>query len=167
MQQTQTLIHQTSLPKYTQGASGHQPPNQKQHPHLSCRAHPLNLETVQVLLFRQSTPSILIFCELLLTKVGLFSEHPKDQRFGSLTLSYLLEVTKLSSKISQFKFLVKTVKNIFVYNLFLSLNISDFSFLFFLFFFSFCKVTTCPEKSLPLFSSNLPLKVEVLLGPHF
>ena len=49
-----------------------------------------------------------------------------------------------------------TEKNIFVYKHFLSLNISDFSLIF------FCKTANPPEKSYPLFSSNLPLKVEVL-----
>ena len=43
--------------------------------------------------------------------------------------SHLLKVTKFLVKILKFKFkfLVMTEKNIFVYNLFLSLNISDFS----------------------------------------
>ena len=42
--------------------------------------------------------------------------------------SHLLKVTKFLVKVSQFKFLVKTEKNIFVHKLFSSLNISDFSF---------------------------------------
>ena len=48
----------------------------------------------------------------------------------SLTTSYLLKVTKFLVKISQFEFLVMTGKNIFVYKLFLLLNISDVIFFF-------------------------------------
>ena len=62
---------------------------------------------------------------------------------------------------SQFEFLVMTEKDIFVYKLFLSLNISDFNLL-------LCE--SCnhpPEKVTILFPSNLPLKVEVLLSSHF
>ena len=44
-----------------------------------------------------------------------------------LTPSYLLKITKFLVKIWQFVFLVKTEKNILVYKLLLSLNISDFS----------------------------------------
>ena len=54
-------------------------------------------------------------------------------------------------------FLVMTVKNIFVYKLFLLLNISNFSLFFFL-----KKLEPPTEKNTPLFSSNPPLKVEVL-----
>ena len=57
-------------------------------------------------------------------------------------------------KISQFEFLGTTEKNIFAYNLFLSLNISDF-----IFFFFFGKIATPPlEKSHPLFPSNTKLR---------
>ena len=38
--------------------------------------------------------------------------------------------TKYLVKLSQFKFLVKTDKNVFVYELFSSLNVSDFSLFF-------------------------------------
>ena len=48
--------------------------------------------------------------------------------FSSLIPSHLWKVTKFLFKICQFKFLVMTDKNIFVYKPFLSLNISDFSF---------------------------------------
>ena len=41
-----------------------------------------------------------------------------------------LKLTKFLVKLSQFKFLVNTDKNIFAYKLFLSLNISDFSLFF-------------------------------------
>ena len=75
--------------------------------------------------FRQSPPSILFFVTLPL-KVGFSRELQKYQSFSSLTASYLLKVPKFLVKISKFKFLVMTEKNIFVYKLFLSLNISDF-----------------------------------------
>ena len=42
-----------------------------------------------------------------------------------------LKVTTFLVKLPQFKFLVNTDKNIFVYNFFFSLNISDFSFFFY------------------------------------
>ena len=44
-----------------------------------------------------------------------------------LNPTYLLKVTKFLVKISQFEFLVMRKKNIFVYQLFLLLNIPDFS----------------------------------------
>ena len=94
-------------------------------------------------------------------KVGFLSEYPKHQSFSSLTPSYFSKVTKFLLKISLCGFLVTTEKSIFVYTLLLSLNISDFS----LFF--FCKNSNPPEKSYPLFSSNLPLKAEVLSSPPF
>ena len=53
-------------------------------------------------------------------------------------------------KISQLKFLVMTEKNIFVYKLFLSINISDFSYF-------LCKtVTPSPLKKSPPLSQQLP-----------
>ena len=58
-------------------------------------------------------------------KVEFFTEPPKYYSFSSLTPSYLLKATKFLVEISQFEFLVMTEKNIFVYKLFLSLNISD------------------------------------------
>ena len=74
--------------------------------------------------------------------------------------SYLLKVNKFLGKISQFKFLVMTEKNIFAYKVFLSLNISDFNLF-------LCENCNPPEKSHPLFPSNPPLKVEVLPSPPF
>ena len=41
-----------------------------------------------------------------------------------------IKVTKFLVKLSQFKFLVNTDKNVFVYKFFSSLNISDFSLFF-------------------------------------
>ena len=57
-----------------------------------------------------------------------FSEPPKY--FSSLIPSHLLKVTYILHKTSQFEFLVMTEKNIFAYELFLSLNISDFNLFF-------------------------------------
>ena len=57
--------------------------------------------------------------------------------------AYLLKVTKFLGKISQFEFLVMTEKNIFVYKLFLPLNISDFIF--------YVKIATPLKKVTPLF----------------
>ena len=93
-------------------------------------------------------------------KIGFFSEPP-------LTPSHLLKVTKFLVKISQFKFLVMTKKNSFVYKLFLLLNISDFSLVCLL-----CKICTTPpppspppEKSHTPLSSNPPLKIEIPSNP--
>ena len=78
----------------------------------------------------------------------------KMKSFSSFTLSDLFKVTKFFVKISQFEFLVTTEQSIFVYKLFLSLNIPDsikYSFI-------FCRnIATSPEKS-PLFPSNPPSK---------
>ena len=92
---------------------------------------PLSCQTVQAPFFRGSPPLHRFFMNSPLLKIEFFSERQKYQCFSSLTPSYLLKVTKFLVKISQFEFLVMTEKNIFVYKLFLSLNISDFS-LFFL-----------------------------------
>ena len=69
-------------------------------------------------------PSVSVFHELPPLKVEFVNGHPKYQNFSSLTQSYLLIVTKFLVKITQFEFLVMTEKNIFVYKLYLSLNIS-------------------------------------------
>ena len=98
-----------------QCASGSQPHPSKTTPSfLPSPPPPLNLKTVQAPLFRISPHSILVFQEVP-PKRRIFQWTHK---FSSLTLSYLLKVTKFLVKISQFK--------IFVYKLFLSLNISDF-----------------------------------------
>ena len=59
-------------------------------------------------------------------------------------------LTKFLGKISQFKFLVMTEKNIF--QILIYFNV---------------KIATSPEKSYPLSPSNPPLKLEVLLSPPF
>ena len=57
----------------------------------------------------------------------IFHKSPPAPRPPSLTPSYLLKVTKFLVKTSQSEFLVMTEKKIFAYQLFVSLNISDFS----------------------------------------
>ena len=83
------------------------------------------MQTVKPFLFLGNSPLYieLAFCKLSQVKVGFFSERPKYQSFSSLTMatpSYL-KSNKLLVKISHFKFLVMTEKNIFVYKTFLSL----------------------------------------------
>ena len=80
---------------------------------------PLNWQTVQApLLFRQSPPPLYWFFVNLPQKVGFFSEPQKYSSFSSSIPSYLLKVTNILGKISQFEFLVITKKNIFAYKLF-------------------------------------------------
>ena len=80
---------------------------QKHHPDPFCQA-PLNLQTVQAPFFKQlPLPYILVFRDPPL-KIGIFSD-------SILNPSHLLKVIKLLVKISQFKFLRVTKKNIFVY----------------------------------------------------
>ena len=76
--------------------------------------------------------------------------------------SYLLKVTIFLVKICQFKFLVMADKHFGLY--FFVFKISDFS----LFFMQQLRSIPPPaQKSHPLFSSNLPLKIEILPGPIF
>ena len=90
-----------------------------------------------------------------------FSGNPQNTKsFSYLIPSYLLKVTKFLGKTSQFEFLVMTEKNIFAYKLFLSLNM-----LYFILFFMRQLQSTPPQKSHPLFPSNLPLKLKVLSSP--
>ena len=105
---------------------------------LCCQAPPppLNLQTVPTPLFKQPPPPPL--------KVGFLSECPKYQSFSSLTPFYLLKVMKFLVNICQFEFLVMIEKNVFVYKLFLSLNISDL-------FIFFCKIATRWKELPPLF----------------
>ena len=107
---------------------GCQPPS-KTPPPLSCQV-PLKSANCPSPPFRQSPPSILVFCEPPPLKVRFFSEPSKYSSLSTLIPSYLLKVTKFLSKISQFEFLVMTEKNIFAYKLFLSLNISHFNLFF-------------------------------------
>ena len=120
------------------------------HPLLSCQA-PLNLQTVHAPPFLGNRSPLYRFFMNSPLKVGFFSECPK----------LILFLTKFLVKISQFEFLFMTEKNVFLYKLFLSLNISDLSFFFFV------KIANPPEESYPLFSSNPPLKQKVLLSLPF
>ena len=80
--------------------------------------------------FSQFAPLYFVFFAKL-SKIKLFSEPHNIKIFSSFISSFKsLKVTKLLVIISQFKFLFVTEKNIFVYELFLSLNISDFSLFF-------------------------------------
>ena len=84
------------------------------------------------------------------------------KKFSSLTPFYILKVTKFLVKIVPFELLVMKKKNIFVYQLFLSLNISDFSLLFYV------KIAPPPlQKGHPLFPTNPPIKIKVLPSPPF
>ena len=87
----------------------------------------LPLKNITLLFLANPPPSTLVFHETLPLKLGFFSEPQKHLGFSSLTAIYLLKVTKFLVEISQFELLVITEKNSFVYKLFLSLNISDFS----------------------------------------
>ena len=55
-------------------------------------------------------PPISFLCKLSPLKFRFFSENPKYKSFSSVTLSYLLKVTKFVVKISQFEFLIVTEK---------------------------------------------------------
>ena len=114
------------IPSTIKWALGCQPPS-KSSPHLFFQVHaaPLNLITVQVAPpLSTQFPLYIGFREHLSPlQIGFFSEHPKYLNFPTLTLFHLLKVTKFLVQISRFKFLVMTEKHIFVYKLFLSLNI--------------------------------------------
>ena len=99
-------------------------------PFFPAKPHLSSVKLFQALVFRQS-PSVSVFHELATPKRRIFQWTPKILKFLSLTPSYLWKVTKFLVKFSQFEFLVMTEKNISVYKLFLSLNISDFSCFFF------------------------------------
>ena len=95
--------------------------------------HPLNLQTDQAPPFLGNSPLYIGFlCVNRPTpdKPG-FLVNPHYIKFfhpQPLNSSHLSKVTKFLVKISQFKYLVMTEKNAFPYKLFLSLNISDFSY---------------------------------------
>ena len=106
---------------------------------------PFNLQTVWAPSppppFRQSH-LYFFFCELPLLKIGFFSEPQKYQSFSSLNPPYLLKVSKLLVKISQFEFLVMTEKNNFVYKLSFVIKYFRFQFIF------LCKNCTPPPSPL-------------------
>ena len=76
----------------------------------------------------QKSPTLYCFFVNPSLKYQIFQWTPKS--FSSSTPSYLLKVTKFFFKTLQFEFLVMTEKNIFIYQLFLWLNISNFSLFF-------------------------------------
>ena len=86
----------------------------------------LILKTVQAS-FLYNFPYIMVFCEPFLKSD--FSVNPITLKFF-IKPHLILNVTKFFVKISQFKFLVVTEKNIFVYKPYLSLNNSDFTLFF-------------------------------------
>ena len=89
---------------------------------------PLNCQTVQVPPF-EAIPPLYWFSVTPSLKSDLSVNPQNIKPFKYIKPSYLLKVTKFLGKISQFKFLVITKKNIFTSKLFLSLNISDFNLL--------------------------------------
>ena len=93
---------------------------------------PPSLKSVQALLFLGNSPLYIGFFVNPPLKIRFFSVPQKCSSFSSLTPSYLVKITKFLVKVSQFQFFVTTEKNIFIYKRFLSLNISDFSFIFYL-----------------------------------
>ena len=86
----------------------------------NCQSPPFEAIALSILVFREPPPP----------KNWILQWIPKILKFFTLNPSNLLKVTKFLVKISQFEFFVMTEKNIFVYQLFLSLNISDFSLFF-------------------------------------
>ena len=122
------------------------PPPSKTPSPLSCQA-PLKSSKCPSPPFPQFLPLHRFFCESPL-KIEFFSEPQKYSSFSFLTPSYLLKITKFLVKVSQFEFFGMTEKNVFVYKLFLSLNISDFSL-------SLMKKLYLPlEKVIPFFPTN-------------
>ena len=134
-------------------------PPSKTPPPRFCKAPPIDLQTFQGPLFRQS--SLYIGFSWPPIKVGLFSELQKCQSFPFLTPSYLLKVTKFLVKISQFEFLVMTDKNMFAYKLYFLLNISDFS-LFFMW-----KLQPPWKKSPPFSQQPLSKRWDLVKPPNF
>ena len=119
---------------------------------------PSPLKIVQAPLFRQF-PIYIVFLWPLSPKNWW---TPIILTFFIFNPSYLLIVTKFLVKICQFKFLVMADKHFGLY--FFVFKISDFS----LFFMQQLRSIPPPaQKSHPLFSSNLPLKIEILPGPLF
>ena len=65
--------------------------------------------------------SVATFSYDFIKKISIFYWSHITLRFSCLTPFHLLKVSKFLVKISRFRFLVITEKNIFVYKLFLSL----------------------------------------------
>ena len=94
-------------------------------------------------------------------KSRIFLWTPKILKFFILNPILSVKSTKFLVKISQFQFLVMTEKNVFVYKLFLSLNISDFSLSFFL-----VKIATPLKKVTPSFPATTLSKLRSCQAPH-
>ena len=108
-------------------------------------------------------PPILVFCDSPSLKIGFFSEPQKYNSFSSLNPCQFLKVTKFLVKTSQFEFLVMAQKNIFVYLLFSSLNLSKIQFIFYVQI-----ATSCPsQRSSPSFPTTPLFLIEVLSSPLF
>ena len=99
--------------------------------------------------------------------IAFFDPSPKNWwipiilTFFIFNLAYLLKLTKFLVKICQFKYLVMADKHFGLY-FFLLFKILDFS-LSIMQQLQFLPPPT--QKSHPLFSSNLSLKIEILSGP--
>ena len=108
--------------------------------------------------FQGNPPLILVFRDPP-PKSQISHWTPKILKFLILNTIFFFKVTEFLVKISQFKYLVITERNIFACKLFLSLNISDFIF--------YVKIANlpCPLKVTLLLPSNPLLKVEVLSSP--
>ena len=139
---------------------GINPSSQKQHPPLSCQDPPLKSANCPIPLFRQS-PSISVFYELHPLKI--LQWMPKILKFFILNLILSFKSKKFLVKISQFGFLVMTEKNTFVYKLFLSLNISDFSVFFC--FFVLVKIATLQPPFLKKVTPSFPATPSQSWGP--
>ena len=124
------------------------PPPNKSTPPLSCQGPPLKTAKCPSPHFLGNSPLYIVFFRESPLKSRFFSEPQKFSCFSSLTPCYLLKITKFLVKVSQFEFFGMTEKNVFVYKLFLSLNISDFSL-------SLMKKLYLPlEKVIPFFPTN-------------
>ena len=140
---------------------GVNPPAPANPPPLFFSKPPSNLQTAQAPIFRQFPPIFCFFVKPSPPKNGIFQWAPIIFKCLSLTPSHLLKVTKFLVRFSQFKFLVMTKKNIFVYKLFLYLNISDFSLLF------MWRMQTPRGKKSPFVSQQRPSKKWDPVKPHF
>ena len=128
-------------------------------PLFSCQAPPPWISKLSKPPFQGNPPLILVFRDPP-PKSQISHWTPKILKFFILNTIFFFKVTEFLVKISQFKYLVITERNIFACKLFLSLNISDFIF--------YVKIANlpCPLKKVTLLlPSNPLLKVEVLSSP--
>ena len=122
------------------------PPSLKNNTHLFFSYFPPPPPPPHPSLKSANCPSLLLYWFFVNPpKNWIFSVNPHNIKIFHL-LPYLLKVTKFLVKISHFKSFVMIEKNIFVYELFSSLNILDFNYV-------LCKNCTPPpprKKSPPL-----------------